>query len=163
MPQFEVSNFMPQLFWLFVSFAVLFLVMWRHALPRISEVLAARQRHIDSDLEKATDLRREAEAVLAEYEKALAEARSQAADAIRKASDEMASESARRHEAFGRELAAQTSEAEDRIARAKQDALDQVTAVAAEVANATTAKLIGISPAPGEVEDAVKDIMRDRK
>ena len=61
MPQFDPGTFLPQLFWLTVTFGCLFVVVWRHALPRISEVMAARQRHIDSDLEKAASLRREAE------------------------------------------------------------------------------------------------------
>ncbi len=162
MPQFDFETFTPQLFWLLVTFVVLFFVMWRHALPRISSVLAARQRHIESDLERATNLRQEADEVLAEYEKALAEARSRATDAIRKAGEEMAAESARRHDAFGQELAAQTREAEKRIRKAKQDALDQVTAVAGEAAAAATTKLIGVTPGASQVESAVKDALRSR-
>lgn len=162
MPQFDFATFPPQLFWLLVTFVVLFFVMWRHALPRISNVLAARQRHIESDLERATSLRQEADAVLAEYEKALSDARSRAADAIRKAGEEMAAESARRHEAFGKKLTAQTRDAEERIAKARQDALDQVTAVAGEAAAAATAKLIGVAPEAGQVESAVKDALRSR-
>ena len=162
MPQFDISSFTPQLFWLLVTFSVLFFMMWRHALPRISQILAARQRHIESDLEKATNLRQEADQVLAEYEKALAEARSKATEAIKKVSDEMAAQSAERHEVFGQELAGKTREAEARIAKAKEAALDQVTVVAGEVAAAATAKLIGTAPAPSQVEGAVKDAMRGR-
>ena len=160
MPQFDTTSFAPQLFWLVVTFLVLLVVMWRHALPRISDVLAARQRHIDSDLERATALRQEADAVLAEYEKALAEARSRAAAAIKQAGDEMAAQSARRHEAFGQELAAKAQAAEGRIAEAREEALAQVTAVAGEVAAAATAKLIGTEVPASQVDSAVKDVMR---
>ena len=160
MPQLDPSSFPTQLFWLLLTFVPLYFILRRAVLPRITEVLAARQRHIDSDLERAATLRREAETVMAEYEKALAEARARAADAIKRASDEMAAESARRHEAFGQELAATTREAEGRIAKAKEDALAQVTAVAGEVATAATAKLIGVSLPAGQVEKAVKKAMR---
>jgi len=162
MPQLDPTSFATQLVWLVLCMVPLYLILRRAVLPRISEVLAARQRHIESDLERATSLRQEADAVLAEYEKALSEARSRAADAVRKAGEEMAAESARRHDAFGKKLAAQTREAEGRIAQAKQDALNQVTAVAGEAAAAATAKLIGVTPEAGQVESAIKDALGRR-
>ena len=162
MPQLDPTHFSTQLIWLLLTFVPLYLILRRAVLPRITEVLAARQRHIDSDLEKATSLRQEADAVLAEYEKALSEARARAAEAIKQASDEMAAQSAQRHEAFGQELAAKTREAEGRILKAKEEALAQVTAVASEVAASAAAKLIGVTPPTGQVEAAVKDAMRTR-
>ncbi len=162
MPQFDTATFLPQLFWLTVTFACLFVVVWRYALPRMSEVMVARQRHIDSDLEKASGLRQEAEAVLADYEKALAQARSQAAEAVKQASDEMAAESARRHEAFGKKLSATAREAEGRITSAKEEALAHVSAVAGEVATAAATKLIGTRLPAEQVESAVKAAMRSR-
>ena len=162
MPQLDPTYFSTQLIWLLLTFVPLYLILRRAVLPRITEVLAARQRHIDSDLEKATSLRQEADAVLAEYEKALAEARGRAAEAIKQASDDMAAQSAQRHEAFGQELAAKTREAEGRILKAKEEALAQVTAVAGEVAASAAAKLIGVTPPAAQVEAAVKDAMGTR-
>jgi F-type H+-transporting ATPase subunit b len=162
MPQLDPTYFSTQLFWLLLTIVPLYFVLRRAVLPRITGVLAARQRHIDADLEKASGLRQEADAVLAEYEKALSEARNRAAEAVKKAADEMAAESASRHEAFGKDLAAKTRDAEARIAEAKQQALEQVTAVAGEVAAAATAKLIGAAPAASQVEGAVKDAMEGR-
>ena len=85
MPQFDPNTFSPQLFWLLVTFAVLFVAMWRHVLPRISGILEARQQRIGNDLEKAAALKVETEQVAAEYEKALAEARDKAAAAVKQA------------------------------------------------------------------------------
>lgn len=162
MPQLDPTYFSTQLFWLLLTFVPLYFILRRAVLPRVTQVLADRQRHIESDLEKATSLQQEADAVLAEYEKTLSEARARAAEAIKRAGDEMAAESARRYEAFGQELAAKTREAEGRIAKAKEDALTQVTVVASEVAAAAAAKLIGATPPAAEVEGAVKDAMRVR-
>jgi len=162
MPQLDPSFFSTQLIWLFLTLVPLYLILRRAVLPRIGEVLEARQRHIDTDLEKATSLRQEAEAVLADYEKALAEARARAEEAVKLASAEMAAASAKRHEAFGQELAAKTQEAEGRIVRAKEEALAHVSAVANEVAAAVATKLIGTNLPGDEVENAVKDVMRGR-
>ncbi len=159
MPQLDPSFFSTQLFWLLLTLVPLYLILRRAVLPRIGEVLEARQRHIDTDLEKATRLREEAEAVLADYEKALAEARARAAEAVKQAGIEMAAASARRHEAFGKELAASAQAAEGRIAKAKEEALAQVSTVAKEAAAAVALKLIGARPAGEEVEIAVKEAM----
>ncbi len=157
MPQFDPSSFTPQLFWLAVTFAVLFVAMWRHALPRISGILEARQQRIGSDLERAAALKTEAERVAAEYEKALAEARDRAAEALKQAGGEMAAEAAKRHESFGQELAARTAEAEERIAAARDQALGNIKTVAEEAAGAATAKLIGVELPAEQLRDAVED------
>ncbi|MEE9209640.1 MAG: F0F1 ATP synthase subunit B' [Kiloniellales bacterium] len=163
MPQFDPSTFLPQLFWLVVSFAVLFVAMWRYALPRLSDILEARQERIDSDLEKASTIKQEADLVLAEYETALAEARDRAAAAIRKAGEEMSAESAQRHEAFRQELAQQTRAAEDRIAAARDEALADIKTVAAETASAATAKLIGVEFSSDRVHEAVEAVIGRRE
>ena len=160
MPQFDPSTFTPQIFWLLVTFAVLFVAMWRHALPRISGILEARQQRIGSDLDKAAALKVETERVAAEYEKALVEARDKAAAAIKRADAEMATEAAQRHESFCKELAARTGEAERRIAAARDQALGNIKTVAEETAGAATAKLIGVEPSPEQLRDAVEDVLR---
>ena len=157
MPQFDPSTFTPQLFWLLVTFVVLFVAMWRHALPRISGILEARQQRIGSDLEKAAAFKAETERVAAEYEKALAEARDKAAAALKQAGDDMAAEATKRHESFAKELAIRTGEAEQRIATARDEAIGSIKTVAEETAGAATAKLIGVELSPGQLRDAVEN------
>lgn len=162
MPQLDPSIFPTQVFWLLLTFVPLYLILRRVVLPRIGDVLEARQRHIDADLEKAGGLKEEADAVLAEYEKALAEARAKATAALKRASDEMAADAAKRHEAFGRELAERVKQAETRIVSAKQEALTHLRSVATDVAAAATAKLIGVEAPSEEVEQAVEDALGSR-
>lgn len=162
MPQFDPSIFATQVFWLVLTFVPLYLILRKAVLPRMGAVLDARQRHIDSDLERASNLKEEAEAVLAEYEKALSAARAQAAAAIKQTSDEMAAMSAERHEAFGRELAEKTKAAESRIAAARTEALANVATVATAVAAAAAAKLIELEPPAAQVRSAVDAAMRGR-
>jgi len=162
MPQLDPAVFPTQLFWLVVIFVPLYLILWRVVLPRIGDVLQSRQRHIDADLEKAASLREEAEKVLGEYEKGLAEARQHASAAVKAAADEMAEESAKRHTAFAAELSEKTREAEGRIAAAKLEAMEGLRAVAAEVAEAATAKLIGTKVSSDQVERSVGAVMKER-
>ena len=45
MPQLEqIATYPSQVFWLVVTFVALFLIMWRVAVPRISDALEARQQ-----------------------------------------------------------------------------------------------------------------------
>jgi len=96
MPQLDPSLFATQLFWLFVTFLALFLIAWKVALPRITEVLDARQTRIDGDLEKARALKDEAEEVIATYEKTLADASLQAQDIHRQVVQTLADERTKR-------------------------------------------------------------------
>ena len=162
MPQFDPATFMPQLFWLGVTFLLLLFAMRRHALPRIADILEARQARIAGDLEKAGGLKEEADRVIAEYEQTMAESRAQAAAMIKQVGDEMAAESAKRHQAFAAELAEKTKAAEARIAAAKDDALRELRVVAADTAQAATAKLIGIEPSAEQVRKAVEQAMESR-
>ena len=43
MPQFDPNTFLPQLFWLLVTFGLLYVVLGRALLPRIAGVLEARK------------------------------------------------------------------------------------------------------------------------
>ena len=79
MPQLDqIWSYPSQVFWLVVSFAVLYYVLSRIALPKVSDLLQERQERIDADLEKAENLKKEAETVLAAYEAAMADARGKA-------------------------------------------------------------------------------------
>ena len=92
MPQLEVSTFVPQLFWLVITFGVLFLLMAKIGLPRVSGVIEARRKRIDDDLARATQLKAEAEAALAAYQQTLASARAQAQAAVKDTTDKLAAE-----------------------------------------------------------------------
>ena len=69
MPQLDPTTFAPQLFWLVVTFVLLYLVMWKLVIPKIGEILQDRQIRIDNDLDKADHLKIEAEAAREAYEK----------------------------------------------------------------------------------------------
>ncbi len=43
MPQLEVATYASQIFWLIVAFSTLYWLLSRRALPRVAEILEARQ------------------------------------------------------------------------------------------------------------------------
>lgn len=155
MPQFDPSTFASQIFWLAIIFAALYVLMARVALPRIAEVLEERSERIADDLERAESLKKEADAVIEQYEAALAKARGEASSVLAQAAQEIAEVSAKRQAEFSAELGRKTDEAEARIAKAKDEAKAHVREIAVGVTSEITSKLIGVEPAEDEVAKSV--------
>ena len=155
MPQLDVSTFVPQLFWLAVTFGLLLLLMARVGLPRVGGLIEARRRRVDEDLARAAQLKTEAEAALAAYQEALAKARAEAQAAVKETTDRMAAEAAERQRQLSESLARQTAEAEQQIATAKQRALSEMPEIATEVARSVAEKLIGSAADTASVAAAV--------
>lgn len=155
MPQFDPSTFASQIFWLAIVFTALYVLMARVALPRIAEVLEERSERIADDLERAESLKKEADAVIEQYEAALAKARGEASSVLAQAAQEIAEVSAKRQAEFSAELGRKTDEAEARIARAKDEAKSHVREIAVGVTSEITSKLIGVEPGEDEVAKSV--------
>ena len=163
MPQLDPAVWPTQLFWLAITFGILYLVIWRLALPRIADVLEARQRKLDDDLKKAAALKDEAEAIMAEYEKMRADAQASAHDVLQKAQDEMKAEAERQSQEVASKLSKQTAEAEARIAEAKAAALAGLEGTVTEVVGAATQKLMGVKAGDQEVAKAVGVVMEGKR
>ena len=156
MPQLQFADFAPQLFWLAVTFILLYLAMARLALPRVARVLDERERKLEDDLARAEKLKAEADETLAAYNKALADARGQAQAELHRAAEAIAEENAKREATLSAALAERTRSAEQGITAAKQAALADIRTVATDSAGAMVAKLIG-APLPADQVRAAVD------
>src|SRR5215813_6550413 len=77
-PPFKTETFPSQIFWLVITFAFLFVVLWRVAGPRINGVITSRRGAINADIAAAERARGDAESASAAYQTALAGARARA-------------------------------------------------------------------------------------
>lgn len=146
MPQFDVSTFPSQLFWLVVWFVILYIVMSQIGLPRIAASVDARRRRREDDLAGAVRMKAEAEAANDAFQRTMAEARSQARAELKATSDRLAAEAAERQRSLAAALAQQIEEAERRIAATKQEALAEVRGIAVDVGRSVVEKLTGAPP-----------------
>jgi F-type H+-transporting ATPase subunit b len=162
MPQLDFSTFPSQIFWLAVIFVLLYLLMARVALPRVSAMIDARKARIEGDLERAGQMKAEAEAVMAAYERSLADARAQAQATLKEAMERFAAQAAEHQRKAAEALGAETTAAEKRIAAAKAEALAGLRAVAIDVARTATRKLVGVDVDEGSAAAAVDRVMRER-
>jgi F-type H+-transporting ATPase subunit b len=162
MPQFDVATFAPQLIWLAILFVALYVVMARVGLPLVGGAIAARRARIDGDIAKATQMKDEAAAVIAAYERALAQARADAQATIRQTTERLAAAAAERQRELVQSLAAETAAAERRIAAAKDQALAGLRDMAIEVARAAALKIAGADIDPARAGAAVDGVLSER-
>ncbi|MBP7063949.1 F0F1 ATP synthase subunit B' [Ferrovibrio sp.] len=143
MPQLDTATFLPQLVWLAITFAVLYVLMAKVALPRVAGVMDERKRRLDHDLEEAARLKRETETAIAEYEAALAAARAKAQGIGGEMRARLAADAAAERAKIDAELVSATKAAETRILASKDAALAQLSGVADATARDIVAKLTG--------------------
>ena len=162
MPQLDPTHYPTQLFWLVVTFAVLYYAMVRFAIPRISEVLEERRDRIEGNLDRAEALKKEAELALAAYEDAMIKAREEAQAVIKETVGEVSAEASKRHAALSKRLDSEAEAAEERIGKAKDNALADIGVISAEIAGQTASKLIGVTSLDKKsVKAAVKAVMKE--
>ncbi|HLJ53071.1 MAG TPA: hypothetical protein VKT24_06765 [Rhizomicrobium sp.] len=157
-PPFKTETFPSQIFWLAITFAFLFVVLWRVAGPRIHGVIATRRGQIEGDLAKAQSHRSDAEGASAAYQAALASARSRAQVLAEENRKRIAGEVDRAKHQADAAAQADIAKAEARIQASRGEAHAHVLNAAQEAAIAIVARLTGENVATDEAASAVRAV-----
>jgi len=154
-PPFDVTTFPSQFFWLAVTFAFLFVVLWKVSGPRIKGAISLRRGAINNAIAEATQARQEADAASASYDAALASARGKAQglaeETRQKINAEVASEKAKAEA----QAAAAMAEADARITATRATARTHVADTARDAAIAIVARLTGETVTAEEAAKAI--------
>jgi len=156
LPQLDLTTWPTQIFWLIVSFAFAYVLMWRIVTPRIASVLEERHARLDDDMQRARTAADEAEEMRLSYEKQLSDARANASEKTRATLAEAQAEADRKNAEVAKKLATKISKAESRILDAKATALKELDDIAAESAVDAAASLTGIKITKTDAKKAVK-------
>jgi F-type H+-transporting ATPase subunit b len=155
LPQLNTEHFASQIFWLAITFGLLFILLSRVTLPKIASGLVARKSRIEGDLLAAETSKKNASDALAQYEAALAQARGKALamadenrkrivgeiDGLKHAADAKAQEA--------------MSKAEARIAAQRTSAEGNIRDAAADAAASIVERLLGAPVSAAEAAAAV--------
>jgi F-type H+-transporting ATPase subunit b len=155
LPQMNVGTFPSQIFWLVLTFGLLFLVLTRKTRPMIEGIIGQRRGRIEGDLGSAETFRKEAQGALAAYEAALAQARARAHQLAGENKKITVAEIERLKAVADSEAQNAYGIAEKRIAAERGKALVGVRTAAAEAAAEIVERLIGV---PVSAEDAAKAV-----
>jgi F-type H+-transporting ATPase subunit b len=158
MPQIsQISEiFASQLFWLIVSFGLIYLVVGRGMLPKIEATVDQRDRRISEDLAAAERARAEADQREEAYRAQVEANRAEALKVTQAAKQASALETEQRVKSADAEIGGRVETAEAEIRRAANAALADIEAVAAEAAQEMVAKLSGASVSREQAAAAVK-------
>jgi F-type H+-transporting ATPase subunit b len=162
LPQLNPGTMPTQLFWLAVSFLTLYFMLFGVALPRVEQVLQAREGRISWDITKADELRNESNALLALTERMLDRTRAQAQEIIARTSGEGQAASRMLMSRFESELGRRTREAENRILTAKAMALGELDKTATDLAHEVANRLGGVEIDRSRVAAAVEAAIKER-
>ena len=157
-PPFATETFPSQMLWLAITFGLLYYLMSRVALPRISSILEMRKDRVAADLDEANRLDEEGKAAVAAYEQELATARTNGSSVAQKARDDAKARADAARAAAEADLAERMSAAEARIAEVRAKAMADVEAIAADTAEALVAQLVPATTTRAEIEQAVSRV-----
>lgn len=159
-PQFDPSSYAGQLFWLAITFAVLYVLMARIALPRVGFVVEQRAQRIEQDVSEARSAADAAGELQTKVEAALAEARSQARDALSAATAQAAAQQTATLSQQNTQLVTRLQEAEANIATARSAAMASIAPTAVATAATALHKLAGIDIGAERLNSAVTQVLK---
>ncbi|MBD5245026.1 MAG: F0F1 ATP synthase subunit B [Bacteroides sp.] len=151
------------IFWMFVSFAILFVILYKWGWPAIMKGVESRADLIDKGVEYAQNAKEQLDNARAEAEKYIAEARRRQADMLREA-DKMktqiideAREAAQKEAKKVMDAAALSIEQERK--EAQRQMRDEVGALALEIATKVVRNRMTETKAQTELVDSLLDDM----
>ena len=121
-------------FWVLVAAVIFVAAVWKPAKKSLVGALDERAARIRADLDEARKLRDEAEELLAQYQQREREAAAEAAAIVAHAREEAERIAAQSARALDEALQRRQRLAEERIAQAEQKALEEIRAVAVDIA-----------------------------
>ena len=155
MPQLDFSTFAPQLVWLAITFAFLYFVVAKFALPRIGGTIEQRADKIANDLDRAQSLKNDVDRAIASYEQALAEAKSKAHAIAQETRQKLGAEIEAERQRVDAQIAEKVADAEQAINKAKTRAMSNVNKIATDLAGEIVADLTGKKASATAVSKAV--------
>lgn len=161
MPQIEqlAEIYGSQIFWLLVTFGIVYLVIGRGMARKVVDTVELRDRTVADDLATAEAARASADQAEEQWCQQENAAREQAKRKLAEARAAGAKASEQRLGAANAELDTRVGEAEARIAAAQQSALTEIGAVAADAARDIVRRVAGTEVDEAEARTAVDKVL----
>jgi F-type H+-transporting ATPase subunit b len=156
-PPFDPSTFPSQILWIAITFGLFYLFLKKVIVPRLGNIMEVRETRIAQDIDQANKMKGEADAAVAAYEQELAEARGNANTIGQQARDNAKAEAETARKSIEADLEKKLAEAEERVAKIKATAMQDVGSIAEDTAAAIVSALGGNS-AKADVTAAVKSV-----
>ena len=158
MPQLNPEFWISQIFWLTLTFGILYFVLSKIILPKISANLELRKSQIQENIEAADKQRNESEKKLKEYDEIILKTKIDANNIFKNARDKAIKDINLKREALDNQIDEEIKKAEKEINNLKKDAPEKINKIAIETSSIILKKVIGAEVNNSSISAIVNDL-----
>ena len=160
MPQLNPEFWISQIFWLSLTFGILYIVLSKLILPKISANLELRKSQIQENIEAAERLRENSEIKLKEYDSIILESNSKAKNIFKDAREKVLKDINFKKETLDKQINEEIQKAEKEIEILHTGAKDKINKIAIETSSQLLKKLIGADINHSSISAIVNDLSK---
>ena len=158
MPQLNPEFWISQIFWLTITFGILYVVLSKLLLPKISANLEMRKSKILENIEAAEKQREESEEKLKEYDEILNASKIEAKNYFNQAREKILKDINLKKESLDKEINKEVNKAEVEIKDLMKKAPEKVNKIAIETSAELINQLIGAKMNNSSISAIVEDL-----
>ena len=143
MPQLNPEFWISQIVWLVLTFGILYIVLSKLILPKISDNLESRKSQILENIETAENQREESEKKLKEFEKIILESKLEAKNYFNEARQKILDDINSKRLALEKDIDEEISAAEQEVNNLKIGSHEKIRNIAVETSSELIKQLIG--------------------
>ena len=163
MPQLNPEFWISQVFWLVLTFGVLYFVLSKLVLPKISDNLETRKSQILENIEAAEKQREESEDKIKQFEKIILEGKIEAKNYFNDIRQEVLEDINKKRIALEKDIDNEISAVEEEINKLKNTSGEKITKIAIETSSDLINQLIGEEVNNSSISAIVEDQSRKNK
>ena len=163
MPQLNPEFWISQIFWLIITFGILFIVLTKVILPKISNNLETRKSQILTNIETAEKQRTESEKKIKEYEKIILETKNEANNFFNEARNKVIDDINKKREVLENDINNEIKEAEEEIKKFKNQASEKINKIAIETSTDLLKKIMDTEVNNSSISAIVEDLSKKNK
>ena len=160
MPQLNPEFWISQIFWLTLTFGILYVVLSKLILPKISENLELRKSQIQENIEAADKQRQDSDAKLKEYDEIISKSKLDANNIFKQARENVLKEINSKKEILDKQIEDELEKAEQEITELKKGSSEKINKIAIETTSELLIKLIGTEVNNSSISAIVEDLSR---
>ena len=162
MPQLNPEFWISQIFWLTITFGILYVVLSKLILPKISKNLEIRKSQILENIEAAEKQREQSELKIEEYEKIVQESKNEAKSYFNQARAKILKDINIKKDTLEKELNKEIEKTENEILQLRAKAPEKIKAIAIETSSDLLKHLIGAEVNSSSISAIVDDLSKKK-
>ena len=160
MPQLNPEFWVSQIFWLTLTFGILYVVLSKLILPKISDNLESRKSQILENIEAAEKQREGSETKLKEYEEIISKSKLEAKNIFSQAREKALKDINTKKDVLDKQINDEIRKAEQEIKSLRDGAPDKINKIAIETSSELIQKLIGAEVNNSSISAIVDDLSK---